>query len=114
MDKRTKMSKNSHLVYSTETGRIKSDQSSGKTAPGGDGILRIRREIKGRKGKGVTTISGLMLDDAELKSLASRLKQLCGSGGAIKDHIIEIQGDHRQKVQQELEKQGFQTKLAGG
>lgn len=105
--------KNSRLVYSTETGRIKTSAPEPQP-PKGDGIVRIRREVSGRKGKGVNVITGLDLPDNELKSLAKTLKQLCGTGGAIKEGAIEIQGDHREKLKAFLEKQGFTVKLAGG
>jgi translation initiation factor 1 len=107
------MSKETRLVYSTETGRIKSSENSQKP-PSGDGIIRIRRETSGRKGKGVSTINGLDLPDKELKQLAKNLKQLCGTGGSVKNGVIEIQGDHREKLRAELEKQGHTVKLAGG
>lgn len=117
------MAKNSRLVYSTDSGRICPDCNapahSGPcqrqtTVPSGDGIVRIRRETKGRKGAGVSLVEGVPLADAELNALAKRLKQVCGSGGAIKNGLIEIQGDHREKLKAELEKQGFRVKLAGG
>ena len=76
--------------------------------------MRIRRETKGRKGKGVTTVSGINLAEAELKTLAKLLKQTCSTGGTVKDGVIEIQGDHRQILKTELEKRGHQVKLAGG
>lgn len=79
-----------------------------------DGIVRIRRETSGRKGKGVTTVSGVPLAEQELKQLAKQLKQQCGTGGALKDGVIEIQGDHREKLKALLEAQGFKVKLAGG
>lgn len=79
-----------------------------------DGIVRIRREVAGRKGKGVTTVSGVPLADTELKALAKRLKQRCGTGGSLKDGIIEIQGDQRELIKQLLEAEGFKVKLAGG
>ncbi|MGS2723981.1 stress response translation initiation inhibitor YciH [Porticoccus sp. GXU_MW_L64] len=107
------MSKNSRLVYSTDQGRIQPNETVAQR-PKGDGIVRIHRETKGRKGKGVSLISGLDLPDAELKKLAKRLKQLCGTGGAVKDGVIEIQGDAREKLKAELEKQGHTVKLAGG
>ena len=107
------MNKNSRLVYSTEQGRIKPKEES-SSAPTGDGIVRIQRETKGRKGKGVMLITGLQLAPAELKALAKRLKQLCGTGGSIKDGVIEIQGDQRELIKTELEKQGHKVKLAGG
>ena len=107
------MSKETRLVYSTESGRIKSPEST-PVRTYGDGIVRIRRETSGRKGKGVTTISGLDMPDNELKNLAKTLKQLCGTGGSVKDGIIEIQGDHRDKLRETLTKQGHTVKLAGG
>ncbi|MEH6617541.1 MAG: stress response translation initiation inhibitor YciH [Porticoccus sp.] len=107
------MSKETRLVYSTETGRIKSAEDSQKQ-PRGDGIVRIRREVSGRRGKGVSTINGLDLPDKDLKQLAKNLKQLCGTGGSVKNGVIEIQGDHRDKLLTELENQGYTVKLAGG
>jgi translation initiation factor 1 len=104
--------KASRTVYSTDTGRI--TQTSSKDQVKGDGIVRISRESKGRKGKGVSLISGLPLRADELKVLAKKLKQLCGSGGAVKDGIIEIQGDHRDKLLEALVDLGYQAKKAGG
>lgn len=110
--------KNSRLVYSTDTGRVKEEkttkpipQSSGSR---GDGIVRIRRETAGRNGKGVTTISGIPGDETELKNIAKALKQICGVGGSVKDGVIEIQGDQREKIKADLEKRGYTVKLAGG
>ncbi|MFM1604708.1 MAG: translation initiation factor, partial [Porticoccaceae bacterium] len=80
----------------------------------GDGTVRIRRETKGRKGKGVTTISGIELPEADLKALAKQLKKKCSTGGTIKLGTIEIQGDHRDLLRTELEKLGHKVKLAGG
>ena len=105
---------NSRLVYSTDVGRIQESKKSANAVPQGDGIVRIRRETAGRNGKGVTTITGLMVDEHELKNLAKHLKQLCGTGGSVKDGIIEIQGDQRDKIKLELEKRGHTVKLAGG
>lgn len=105
------------LVYSTDFGRISQNASDSKTKsakPTGDGIVRIRRETKGRKGKGVTTISGLLLEDKELKALAKELKKICGTGGSVKDQVIEIQGDSRDKIKQFLESKNYTVKLAGG
>jgi translation initiation factor 1 len=79
-----------------------------------DGIVRIRRETSGRKGKGVTTVSGVALPEAELKALAKQLKKVCGTGGAVKAGVIEIQGDHRERLKAELERRGHTVKLAGG
>lgn len=108
------MSKNSKLVYSTDQGRIKEDKSPAPVTDTGDGIVRLHRETKGRKGKGVTLVTGLGLAGDELKKLAKQLKQQCGVGGAIKDGVIEIQTDDREKLKTLLEKQGFTVKLAGG
>ena len=104
--------KESRLVYSTDAGRIKETVS--EQIPDSDGVLRIRRETKGRKGKGVTTVSGFGLPDSELKTLAKQLKQKCSTGGTVKDGVIEIQGDHRETLKAELEKLGHRVKLAGG
>ncbi|MDA0795109.1 MAG: stress response translation initiation inhibitor YciH [Proteobacteria bacterium] len=104
--------KESRLVYSTDVGRIKEGEQS--QAFSGDGTVRIRRETKGRKGKGVTTVSGIELPETELKALAKQLKQKCSTGGTVKSGVIEIQGDHRDLLKEELEKRGHQVKLAGG
>lgn len=107
--------KKSTLVYSTDKGRIKPEEdNSAKTAPASDGIVRIQRETKGRKGKGVTLVTGLPLEEKDLKTLAKKLKQVCGSGGSVKNYIIEIQGDHREVIKAHLEKLGHTVKLAGG
>lgn len=106
------MSKNSRLVYSTESGRVHQQQPP--EAPSGDGIVRIQRSSKGRGGKTVSVISGVPLIGNELKTLAKKLKQTCGTGGAIKDGHIEIQGDHRDTLKAALEKLGYKVKLAGG
>ncbi len=101
------------LVYSTETGRIKEEKQK-PVRPKGDGIVRIQKQTKGRKGKGVSIITGLDLDDAPLKLLAAELKKVCGCGGSVKDGNIEIQGDARDKIKAALEKKGYTVKLAGG
>lgn len=82
--------------------------------PKGDGIIRVGRETKGRKGAGVTVISGVPLAEEALKVFAKELKARCGSGGTIKDGIIEIQGDHRDLIVEELTKRGYKAKRAGG
>jgi len=85
-----------------------------KAAPARDGIVRVGRETKGRKGKGVTVITGVPLDRPSLTQLATRLKRRCGSGGTVKDGVIEIQGDHRDVVVAELQREGWTVKRAGG
>ena len=83
-------------------------------APRGDGIVRLRREVQGRRGKTVTTISGIPLTEADLAELAGELKRRCGTGGSAKEGVIEIQGDHRELLRAELEARGYTVKLAGG
>jgi translation initiation factor 1 len=80
----------------------------------GDGIVRVGRETKGRKGKGVTIITGVPLGQEELRQFTTKLKQMCGSGGTVKEAVIEIQGDHRDAIVAELESQGFKVKRSGG
>ena len=80
----------------------------------GDGRVRVSRETKGRKGKGVTLVTGLPLDETALKALAKQLKQRCGTGGTVKDGVIEIQGEHRDVLVEELTKLGYDAKKAGG
>jgi translation initiation factor 1 len=110
------------LVYSTEQGRMcpgcrnPTDQCScgASTRPAGDGIVRVSRETKGRKGKGVTLITGIPLDDKELKAFAKVLKGKCGTGGTVKDGVVEIQGDQRDLLVPLLEQKGWTVKRAGG
>lgn len=104
---------NSRLVYSTETGRIDEPKAQPER-PKGDGIVRIQRQTSGRKGKGVCLISGIDEDDATLNKIAAELKKKCGCGGAVKDGIIEIQGDKRDVIKSLLEAKGMKVKLAGG
>lgn len=84
----------------------------GKTTS--DGVVRVGRETQGRKGKGVTVVSGLGLPTAELEALAAELKKRCGSGGSVENGRIEIQGDHRDRLVEELTRRGWKTKRAGG
>lgn len=103
---------NSRLVYSTDGGMIKAERSPIRLPFPTDGTVRIRRETKGRKGAGVITIHGVPAD--QQKSLATLLKKKCGTGGGIKEGVIEIQGDKRDLIKTELEKAGFSVKLVGG
>jgi len=80
----------------------------------GDGVVRVGRETKGRKGKGVTVVTGVPLAGDALDDLASQLKRLCGSGGTVRDGVIEIQGDHRDQLVAELAKRGWTVKRSGG
>ncbi len=105
-----------YTVYSTDGGRIRppDDKQASGTTRKGDGIVRIMRDRKQRGGKTVTVITGVPADDDALTALAQQLKKLCGSGGTVKDGVIEIQGDHREKVQAKLTELGYKVKLAGG
>jgi translation initiation factor 1 len=78
------------------------------------GRVKVRRETSGRRGKAVTTVAGVPLDDAGLKELAGRLKKRCGVGGAVKDGVIELQGDHRDVVLEVLKADGYDAVRAGG
>lgn len=118
-----KKGKTKGLVYSTATGRtcpgcghpVKQCCCSKEKYPvQGDGVVRVSRQTKGRKGSGVCLISGLPLNGDELKKCAKQLKQKCGSGGTVKNGIIEIQGDHRETLVEALSKMGYKTKLSGG
>lgn len=110
------------LVYSTDVGRLCSACGQAITectckqhiTPSGDGIVRIRRETKGRGGKTVTTMSGFCLAENDLKELATVLKKRCGTGGTLKDEVIEIQGDHVELLLTELVNKGFKVKKSGG
>lgn len=105
----------SKLVYSTDGGRIneKNTKDAVRSASA-DGVVRIHRETKGRKGKGVSIVHGLNMDEKALKALAKELKQKCGCGGAVKDGTIEVQTDDREKLKTLLQGKGFTVKLAGG
>jgi translation initiation factor 1 len=107
---------NDTLVYSSEHGRMCPEcgepvkrcrcGEAEKAAVRGDGDVRVRYEVAGRKGKGVTVISGLPLNDPQLRALAKTLKQKCGTGGSVKNGVIEIQGDHCVQIRDELYKLG--------
>ena len=111
------------LVYSTDSGRMCPDCrhpvaacqcNAAKPRPASDGIVRVSRETKGRAGKGVTLVKGLALDDAALNALGKQLKTACGSGGTVKDGVIEVQGDHCERVMALLVTQGHKVKRVGG
>jgi translation initiation factor 1 len=118
---------NSRLVYSTEAGQIcpecqkpvsgctcKKKEPKASLQTKQDAIIRIKREVKGRKGKTTTVIYGFQFDRGNLKTLAKQLKQQCGTGGSVKDDMIIIQGDHRDKLMKLLKAQGHKVKLSGG
>ena len=107
------MSRENRLVYSTDRGRVKEEPKQERRHEG-DGIVRIQRETKGRKGKGVTCVRGLPGTDAKLKLMLAEMKKRCGCGGALKDGVIEIQGDKRAELKALLEAKEYKVKLAGG
>jgi len=120
---KSRTNKNKGLVYSTEFGKVcpkcgnpVSKCICSKRIPGipNDGIVRISRETKGRRGSGVSIITGIALDDKDLKKLAKQLKKRCGTGGTVKSGAIEIQGDHRDVLKEALSKLGYTVKLSGG
>jgi translation initiation factor 1 len=102
------------IVYRSDRGRVRPEAPPPPRAPRGDGIARVRREIAGRRGKPVTTVQGLGLASDALAALAAELKRMCGSGGTAKDGVIEIQGDHVERVIEALRARGFEAKRAGG
>ncbi|MEE9393305.1 MAG: stress response translation initiation inhibitor YciH [Planctomycetota bacterium] len=106
---------NARAVFSSDEGDI--SRRPAEEAPAnvsGDGVVRIRRETAHRGGKTVTVVLGLPLAPKELKALAKKLKAACGTGGSTKDGVVEIQGDHREKIKATLERLGYVVKLAGG
>ena len=118
------MPDNSKLVYTSGPGGAKSvektatrgrkGKSAGGQGPPRDGVVRVARETKGRKGSGVTLITGVPLTGDDLKDLARELKQKCGTGGTIKNGVIEIQGDQRDDLVDLLSARGWTVKRSGG
>jgi translation initiation factor 1 len=112
------------LVYSTDSGRMCpacrrpvpqcTCRQARAVVPAGDGIVRVQRETKGRGGKAVTVVRGVPVDAAGLLKLGQDLKAACGSGGTVKDGVIEVQGDHVDKVMALLQQRGHKVKRAGG
>jgi translation initiation factor 1 len=104
------------VVYSSSDGDLRksrpADVTRARAASGGR--VKVRREVAGRRGKGVTTVSGMPLTDAELKEVAGKLKKRCGVGGSVKDGVIELQGDHRETVMEVLRADGYDVVAAGG
>ncbi|MES2363918.1 MAG: translation initiation factor Sui1 [Pseudomonadota bacterium] len=110
------------LVYSTDAGRmcpecrkpVAACICGQKSSPKTDGVVRVSRETKGRGGKSVTLVKGVALDALALAQLGKQLRAACGSGGTVKDGVIEVQGDHCELVMEALKKQGHNVKRAGG
>jgi translation initiation factor 1 len=114
---------NSNIVYSTGQGKMcpeckkalaQCSCRKNNQMRSGDGIVRVSRSTKGRRGKCVSLITGLLLSTGELQSLGKEIKQKCGTGGTVKGGVIEIQGDHRDTLVLELEKRGFTVRRSGG
>jgi len=110
------------IVYSTDKGKVcprcghpqvACCCTREETTPAGDGVVRVRRERKGRKGKTVTVVTGIPLAATELRKLGADLKRTCGAGGSVQDGILQIQGDKVERLVTELEKRGFTVKVAG-
>jgi translation initiation factor 1 len=109
------MKRDSRVVYSTTDGDLRKARDPKLKERRADGNrVKVRREVAGRRGKAVTTVSGVPIDDAALKELAGRMKKRCGVGGSVKDGVIEIQGDHRDVVVEILKADGYDPVLAGG
>ena len=117
-----KNTSNSGLVYSTDAGRICPEcrqpvagcTCKARAVVTGDGVVRVSRQTKGRGGKSVTLVKGLALDAAALALLGKQLRTACGSGGTVKDGVIEVQGDHCDLVMEAVTKLGHHPKRAGG
>lgn len=117
-----KHSSNGGLVYSTESGRmcpacrqaLASCACQARSAPVGDGVVRVSRQAKGRGGKTVTLVKGVALDPVALALLGRQLRTACGSGGTVKDGVIEVQGDHCERVMATLASLGHAPKRADG
>lgn len=107
---------NSKTVWSSEEGdlRKKASSTNGRSLPPQQQTAYLHRESGGRGGKVVSVVKSLVLSEEDLKALAKKLKQECGTGGTVKDGLIEIQGEHRQKMAEVLQKLGYKVKIAGG
>lgn len=109
------MTRDPRIVYSTSDGDLRKPRDPQLVQRRADGDrVKVRREVAGRRGKPVTTVSGVPIDEAGLRQLASKLKKRCGVGGSVKDGVIEIQGDHRAVIVEVLEAEGYKPVLAGG
>jgi translation initiation factor 1 len=111
------MPEKNRTVWSSNQGDLRKQEGRtrvAKSLPPHEQTVYLHRDSKGRGGKAVTLIRKLVLSEDDMKELAKRLKQLCGSGGTVKDDVIEIQGEHREKIADELKKMGYKVKIAGG
>lgn len=111
------MPEKNRTVWSSESGDLRKEASQSKTLkslPPNQQTVYLHRDSKGRGGKAVTLVKKLVLSEDDMKELAKKLKQVCGSGGTVKEGVIEIQGEHREKIADALTKMGYKVKLAGG
>jgi translation initiation factor 1 len=107
--------RDTRVVWSSTDGDLRRARDPQvRDRPPAGGRVKVRRETSGRRGKAVTTVTGVPLDDAGLRDLATRLKKRCGVGGSVKEGVIELQGDHRDAVLAELRASGYDAVLAGG
>jgi translation initiation factor 1 len=107
-------SNDTNMVWSSSDGDLRKARDPKTVRRQTTGPVKVRREIAGRKGKGVTTVFNLPLNDVEIRDLAAKLKKRCGVGGSAKDGVIELQGDHRDAVIAALEADGYDVVRAGG
>lgn len=109
--------KDSHTVWSSDSGDLRKkeqDKPTAKSLPPNQQTAYLHRDSKGRGGKGVTLIRNLVLSEEGMSALAKKIKQACGTGGTVKDGVIEIQGENRERIAEVLLKLGYKVKLAGG
>ena len=108
---------NNKTIWSSSDGDLRKKEqttSHAKSLPPQQQTVYLHRESSGRAGKAVTLVKKLILSEDDLKALAKKLKQECGTGGTVKDGVIEIQGEHREKIADVLQKLGYKVKIAGG
>jgi translation initiation factor 1 len=108
---------NNRTVWSSDQGDLRKKEAGtrrDRSLPPHEQTVYLHRDSKGRRGNAVTLVKKLMLSDNDMKELATTLKQVCGSGGTVKDGVIEIQGEHREKIAEALKKMGYKVKIAGG
>jgi translation initiation factor 1 len=108
---------NNRTVWSSDQGDLRKKEIEKKkinSLPPHEQTIYLHRDSKGRGGKAVTLVKKLELSEGDMRELATKLKQVCGSGGTVKDGVIEIQGEHREKIAEALKKIGYKVKIAGG
>ena len=111
------MKDNNRSVWSSDQGDLRKKENASRkleSLPPHQQTIYLHRESKGRHGGSVTLVKNLVLSPGDMKLLAKRLKQVCGSGGTVKEDFVEIQGEHREKIAEELKKIGYKVKIAGG